>query len=240
VIEGDGAKPADPSHGTHRRIRSFVTRAGRISVAQQRALDTLLPRFGVPYQESRVDFAAIFGRRAPVVLEIGFGMGETTAVLAAARPDVNFLGIEVHTPGIGALLKEIGERGLTNLRLVQHDAVDVLEDMIEEESLSGVHIFFPDPWHKARHHKRRLIQGPLIALLVEKLTPGGYLHCATDWEDYADQIGEVLAAEARLELSDERASRINPLVTRPGTKFEARGVRLGHGVWDLIARKRDP
>jgi len=239
VIEGESEKPVDPSHSAHRRIRSYVTRAGRISVAQQRALDTLLPTFGIPYQKSRVDFAAMFACRAPVVLEIGFGMGETTAALAASRPDVNFVGIEVHTPGVGALLKEIGERGLTNLRLVQHDAVEVLEDMIAEESLSGVHIFFPDPWHKARHQKRRLIQGPLIALLVEKLTPGGYLHCATDWEHYADQIGEVLAAEPRLELNGDRASRANPLVTRPATKFEARGVRLGHGVWDLIARKRD-
>jgi tRNA (guanine-N7-)-methyltransferase len=237
VIEDGGAKSSDPSPSFHRRIRSYVTRAGRISVAQQRALDTLLPVFGVQFQQSLLDFAVLFGREAPVVLEIGFGMGETTAALAALRPDVNFLGIEVHTPGVGALLKEIGEKGLTNLRVIQHDAVDVLEHMIERESLSGIHIFFPDPWHKARHQKRRLIQGPLVALLVEKLIPGGYLHCATDWENYADQIGEVLAAEPGLQLSSERASRDNPLLTRPATKFEARGLRLGHGVWDLTARK---
>lgn len=237
MTDGTGKPAAESPKSAHRRIRSFVTRAGRISVAQQRALDTLLPVFGVPYTALALDFASSFGRIAPVVLEIGFGMGETTAHLAALRPDVNFLGIEVHTPGVGALLKDIGEKGLTNLRIIQHDAVDVLENMIAPESLFGVHIFFPDPWHKARHQKRRLIQPPLIALLAQKLVPGGYLHCATDWENYAEQIVDVLQGEPLLTLGPERFSRENPLVTRPATKFEARGVRLGHGVWDLIARR---
>ena len=225
-----------------RRIRSFVTRAGRVSVAQQRALDTLMPRFGIGFQAEPLDFDAAFGRPAashPTVLEIGFGMGETTAVLAAARPDVNFIGVEVHTPGVGALLKTIGEMGLTNLRIIQHDAVEVLERMIPSGSLAGVHVYFPDPWHKARHHKRRLIQPPLVALLAARLAPGGYLHTATDWENYAEQMLAVLAAEPTLvNTAADYAGRVNPLVERPATKFEQRGLRLGHGVWDLIFRKR--
>ena len=227
-----------------RRIRSFVTRAGRISVAQQRSLDELAPRFGIPYTGQPLDLAAAFGQASgparPVVLEVGFGMGETTAHMAAARPDVNFLGIEVHTPGVGALYKQIGERGLTNLRIIQHDAVEVLEHMIVPAALAGVHIYFPDPWHKARHHKRRLIQPPLVRLLVSRLANGGYLHCATDWEDYAVQMLEVLSAEAELvnTAGSGYSGRSNPLVERPATKFEQRGLRLGHGVWDLIFTRR--
>jgi tRNA (guanine-N7-)-methyltransferase len=223
---------------TKRRIRSFVTRAGRISIAQQRAIDQLLPEFGVAYQDQLLDFEALFQRAAPVILEIGFGMGETTATLAAAHRELNFLGIEVHTPGVGALLKQIGELQLTNLRIIQHDAVEVLDHMVPHASLAGVHVFFPDPWHKARHHKRRLLQPPLVSTLVDRLKPNGFVHCATDWEDYAEQIGEVLSGEGRLERIGGTQSRSNPLIARPVTKFETRGRRLGHGVWDLIAVKR--
>jgi tRNA (guanine-N7-)-methyltransferase len=223
-----------------RPIRSFVTRAGRISNAQQRAFDELLPIHGVPYQAKLLDSAALFKRPAPLVLEIGFGMGETTAALAADHPELNFIGIEVHTPGVGALLKQIGERQLTNLRIIQHDAVEVLQHMIGEETLAGVHVFFPDPWHKARHHKRRLLKPPLVSLIAKRLIAGGYLHCATDWQDYAEQIESVLACDPELELRAGTDSRSNPLVSRPVTKFETRGLRLGHGVWDLVALRRNP
>jgi len=221
---------------TERRIRSFVTRAGRLSPAQARALETLGPRFCLPYQKQALDLAQAFGRQAPTILEIGFGMGDTTAAIAAAMPDKNFLGVEVHTPGVGSLLKQIGELGLNNLRLIQHDAVEVLNHMIAPATLAGVHVFFPDPWHKARHHKRRLIQAPLVELLASRIAAGGYLHCATDWQDYAEQMLEVLAAEPALEnTAPDYAPRPD---YRPLTKFEKRGLRLGHGVWDLVFRKR--
>ena len=219
----------------HRRIRSFVTRAGRTSPAQQRARDTFGDRFVVPFAPHTLDFPAAFGRTAPVVLEIGFGMGAATAVIAAARRDVNFLGIEVHAPGVGALLKMMGEQDLTNLRIVEHDAVEVVEQMLAPASLAGVHVYFPDPWHKARHNKRRLIQPGFVATLASRLVQGGYLHCATDWEAYAVQMLEVLSGEASLvNTADDYATPDNPVVTRPVTKFETRGKRLGHGVWDLI------
>jgi tRNA (guanine-N7-)-methyltransferase len=224
----------DPSE---RRIRSFVTRAGRLSPAQARALEELGPRFRLPYQKAPLDLAAAFGRKAPVILEIGFGMGGTTAAIAAAMPDRNFLGVEVHTPGVGSLLKLIGEQQLQNLRLIQHDAVEVLSHMIAPRSLDGVHVFFPDPWHKARHNKRRLLQPAFVALLASRLAPGGYLHCATDWEDYAVQMLDVLGAEPLLENT---ASGYAPRPAyRPVTKFENRGIKLGHGVWDLVFRLRD-
>jgi tRNA (guanine-N7-)-methyltransferase len=167
-------------------------------------------------------------------------MGETTAAIARARPDVNFLGIEVHTPGVGALMKQIVQEGLSNVRIIQHDAVEVLEHMIAPSSLAGIHIFFPDPWHKARHHKRRLIQPPFIRRVVDHLAPDGYIHCATDWEEYAVQMLAVLEGEPGLSnFADGYATAVNPLVERPRTKFEARGLRLGHGVWDLVFRRRD-
>ncbi|MEF7613716.1 tRNA (guanosine(46)-N7)-methyltransferase TrmB [Aquincola sp. MAHUQ-54] len=215
-----------------RPIRSFVLRAGRMGTGQQRALAELGPRFLLPYGPHPLDYAAVFGRRAPVVLEIGFGMGGATAQIAAGRPDTDFIGVEVHEPGVGALLKHIGEQGLTNLRLVQHDAVEVLRTMIPESSLAGVHVFFPDPWHKKRHHKRRLLQPEFVARLVRHIAPGGYLHCATDWEDYAQQMLEVLGAEPALRNTAEGyAPRPD---YRPLTKFEQRGLKLGHGVWDLV------
>lgn len=238
--ETDHAPEADiEAEGTdtarHRRIRSFVTRAGRVSTGQRRALDDLGPRFLLPYAPERADWSAAFGRTAPLILEIGFGMGASTAEIAAARPQDDFLGIEVHEPGVGALLKLIGEQELNNIRIIQHDAVEVLENMIAPESLDGVHVFFPDPWHKARHHKRRLIQPAFVAQLAARLKPGGYLHCATDWENYAEQMLEVLSAEPTLaNTADGYAPRPD---YRPVTKFERRGLRLGHGVWDLVFRK---
>lgn len=223
----------DPSE---HRIRSFVTRAGRLSTAQARAIETLGPQFCVPYAKAPLDLDQCFGRSAPTILEIGFGMGETTAKIAAGMPDKNFLGVEVHTPGVGSLLKLIGEQGLNNLRLIQHDAFEVLTHMIAPASLAGVHVFFPDPWHKARHNKRRLIQPALVALLASRIAPGGYLHCATDWQEYAEQMLEVLSAETALRNSAEAyAPRPD---YRPVTKFENRGLKLGHGVWDLVFVKK--
>ena len=218
-----------------RPIRSFVLRAGRMGSGQTRALQSLGPRFMLPYAPGPIDFEAAFGRRAPVVLEIGFGMGEGLAETAAAYPDTDFLGVEVHTPGVGALLKQIGERELANVRVIQHDAVEVLERMIAPGILAGVRVFFPDPWHKKRHHKRRLIQPPLVALLASRLAPGGFMHLATDWQDYAEQMLAVLSAEPLLKNTvADYAPRPD---TRPLTKFEQRGIRLGHGVWDLIFRR---
>lgn len=229
----EGAEGEAHNHG---HIRSFVRRQGRVSNAQLRYHEEGMPRWGIPYQNGLIDYAAIFGRQAPTVFEIGFGMGETSAKIAAARPDTNFIGVEVHTPGVGGLLKLIEVEGLTNQRIIQHDAVEVLRDMIPSNSLAGAHIFFPDPWPKKRHHKRRLIQGPLIATLADRLAPGGYLHCATDWHEYAEQMLEVLSAEPLLEnTADGFAPRPD---YRPLTKFEQRGLRLGHGVWDVIFRKK--
>jgi tRNA (guanine-N7-)-methyltransferase len=228
------AEAADTA--SQRPIRSFVLRAGRMGPGQQRALDELGPRFLLPYQAQPLDFAAVFGRDAPTVLEIGFGMGDATAHIAAALPQTDFIGIEVHVPGVGALLKRIGELGLTNLRLVQYDAVEVLQAMIAPQSLAGVHIYFPDPWHKKRHHKRRLIQPQWVRQLVTRIAPGGYLHCATDWQPYAEQMLEVLAAEPALVNTAEGYSP-RP-AWRPQTKFETRGLKLGHGVWDLLFRRR--
>ncbi len=218
-----------------RTIRSFVLRAGRMGSGQQRALDELGPDYLIPYARTHLDLDVVFGRNAPKILEIGFGMGESTASIAANHPDNDYLGVEVHTPGVGALLKRIGGAGLRNLRIIHHDAVEVLENQIPDGTLDGIHIFFPDPWHKKRHHKRRLIQPPLVALLTRKLKPGGYLHLATDWEHYAQQMLEVLSAEPGLVNT---AQDFAPRPTyRPLTKFEQRGLRLGHGVWDLVFRR---
>ena len=221
---------------TDHRIKSFVTRAGRLSSAQERAIQTLGPKFCVPYQKSLLTSEAAFERAAPLVLELGTGMGETTAHIAALMPDKNFLGVEVHTPGVGSLLKRMGEQSISNLRLIQHDAFEVVTHMLAPESLAGVHVFFPDPWHKARHNKRRLIQSPFVALLASRIAQGGYLHCATDWEDYAEQMLTVLSAEPSLQNTAEGyAPRPD---YRPVTKFENRGLKLGHGVWDLVFTKR--
>jgi len=219
-----------------RGIRSFVLRTGRTTVGQQRALDTLGPRFLLPYQSGPIDLAQAFGREAPTVLEIGFGMGEATAHIAGLMPEKNFLCCEVHTPGVGALLKRIGDQGLANIRIVQHDAVEVLEHMLAPGSLAGVHIFFPDPWHKARHNKRRLVQPQFLAKLLPRLASGGTIHCATDWEPYAQQMLEVLSAEHHLRNTAHGFSARPDY--RPLTKFENRGLRLGHGVWDVVFTKK--
>ncbi|MBL8308004.1 MAG: tRNA (guanosine(46)-N7)-methyltransferase TrmB [Rubrivivax sp.] len=225
---------APPERST--RIRSYVVRAGRLGPGQERALRELGPHFVLPFQPGLADWDARFGRAAPRVLEIGFGMGDATAQVAAAQPGTDFIGIEVHLPGVGALLKRIGDAGLTNLRILQHDAVEVLEQMVAPASLAGIHVWFPDPWHKKRHHKRRLIQPPLVALLASRLAPGGYLHCATDWEDYAVQMLDVLTAEPALVNTAGSGYAPRP-DWRPLTKFEHRGLQLGHGVWDLLFRR---
>jgi len=254
------------------RIRSFVLRAGRTTAGQQRAIDELGPKYLLPFQEKTLDLEATFqGSSQPKILEIGFGMGETTAKIAATRNQDDFLAIEVHTPGVGALLKLIGEHQLTNLRLIRHDAVEVLEKMIAPNSLDGIHIYFADPWHKKRHHKRRLIQTQFVRLLTSKLKPGAYLHLATDWHNYAEQMLLVLNAESDLQNSSselikvetfsaedaakpgEAANEFQPTAEqlssehlgyverpsyRPVTKFETRGLKLGHGVWDLVYKKK--
>jgi tRNA (guanine-N7-)-methyltransferase len=224
---------AAPEHG---HIRSFVLRQGRVSNAQARSLEGLMPKYGIPYRPERLDLDAVFGRDAPKVLEIGFGMGETTATIAAAHPQIDYLGLEVHTPGVGSLLKQIAANELANVRIIQHDAVEVVRDMIAPATLAGIHVFFPDPWPKKRHQKRRLLQSPFVALLAQRLAPGGYFHCATDWEEYAQQMLEVLAGEPLLENTAEGFAPRPEY--RPLTKFEQRGLRLGHGVWDVVFRRR--
>ncbi len=214
-----------------RGIRSFVLRQGRTTPSQQRALAELSPRFGIAYAEHLLDFAATFGRRAPVVVEVGSGMGETTAAIAQVNPDTDYLAIEVHGPGVGSLLKKIEALGLGNLRVIRHDAVEVLERMIPDGSLAGLHLFFPDPWPKKRHHKRRLVQPPFVALVARKLSAGGYLHAATDWADYAEQMASVFSGEPSLEKADLSKAR-------PVTKFERRGIGLGHPVRDLLFVRR--
>ena len=254
------------------RIRSFVLRAGRTTAGQQRAIEELGPQFLIPFQDAILDLQAAFGGSAkPKILEIGFGMGETTAKIAALRNEDDFLAIEVHPPGVGALLKLIGENALSNLRLIRHDAVEVLEKMIAPNSLDGIHIYFADPWHKKRHHKRRLIQAAFVQLLISRLKPGAYLHLATDWHNYAEQMLLVLNAQDGLQNTSTEQVRIETFgaddiaaegvvsnefkpsmeqlqsqhlgyverpAYRPITKFENRGLKLGHGVWDLVYLKK--
>jgi len=234
-ITADDAAEALPTHHlSSRSIRSFVLRQGRMSPAQQRHLNEMMPKIGIPYRMAPLDLTATFGRAAPKILEIGFGMGETTAKIAADHPDTDYLGVEVHSPGVGALCKLIDEANITNLRIIRHDAVEVLRDMIHDGALAGVHVFFPDPWRKARHYKRRLIQPDFVALVAAKLFPGGYLHCATDWENYAEWMLEILSASTLKNTADGFAPRP---AHRPPTKFENRGLRLGHGVWDIVFQR---
>jgi tRNA (guanine-N7-)-methyltransferase len=243
------ATPAGESKPYMRTVKSFVKRAGRMGSGQIKAVEELGPKFLFPYQTSAIDFEAAFtystqatsqnGVKNPVVLEIGFGMGEATAHIAKVLPDTRFLCCEVHEAGVGALLKRIGEQDIHNIRICNHDAVEVIDNMLPLASLDGVHIFFPDPWHKTKHNKRRLIQSPLVAKLASRIKVGGYLHCATDWEPYAQQMLEVLSAEPKLK---NRALATHPELAgyapkphyRPLTKFENRGIKLGHGVWDLV------
>jgi tRNA (guanine-N7-)-methyltransferase len=229
-----GTPASDLPHPLHRRLKSFVKRAGRTTDGQARAFAELGPLFLLPYQPEPLDLTAAFGdRAAPTVLEIGFGMGEATAHIATVLPETNFLCCEVHEPGVGALLKRIGEQSLTNIRICAHDAVDVLDHMLQPASLAGVHVFFPDPWHKKRHNKRRLIQPEFVKKLAQHLRPGGYIHCATDWQPYAEQMLEVLSAEPLLRNTADEGYAPKPSY-RPLTKFENRGLKLGHGVWDLV------
>ncbi len=229
-------KPAMPSMSDSRRpIRSYVLRQGRMTEAQRRARAELLPRYGVPYAPASLDLEQIYGRPAPKILEIGSGMGETTAAIAAAHPGNDYLAVEVHAPGVGSLLARVAAAGLANVRVIQHDAVEVVERMIAPGALDGVHAFFPDPWPKKRHHKRRLIQPSFVALLASRMKPGAYLHVATDWEDYAAQVLEVLSGEP---LLANTAAQYAPRPDhRPLTKFENRGLKLGHGVWDVVFRR---
>jgi len=220
----------------NRRIRSFVLRQGRVTKGQAHALEIGRPKFGIDYLPEIIDLNAKFNRpESKKILEIGFGMGETTAKIAQTLPDCDFLAVEVHTPGVGALLKLIEELALTNIRIIQHDVVDVLQNMLADASLDGIHIFFPDPWHKARHHKRRLIQAGFVKLLCSKLKVGAYLHVATDWQEYAQWVLEALQAEQQLQnTTKDYADKPS---YRPLTKFENRGIKLGHGVWDMVFRR---
>ena len=221
---------AEPTH--RRGIKSFVLRQGHMTAAQQKAIDEQWARVGVDYRPHVVDLDTVFQSTKPKVLEIGFGMGQATAHIARLMPQTLFIGCEVHAPGVGALLKLMGEQGLDNIRILQHDAVQVLESMIAPGSLHGIHIFFPDPWHKKRHNKRRLIQPAFAHELALRLAPGGYLHCATDWQPYAEHMLQTLGAEP---LLHNTANGYAPRPAyRPLTKFEQRGLRLGHGVWDLV------
>ena len=219
-----------------RTIKTYVLRAGRMGSGQMRAFEQFGPQFLLPYKAERLDPEAAFGRSAPLILEIGFGMGDATAKIAQVRPHDNFLCCEVHEPGVGALLKRCGEAPIPNIRIVQHDAIEVMDHMLGEGSLDGVHIFFPDPWHKSRHHKRRLIQSPFVHRLARHIQPGGYLHLATDWQPYAEQMLEVLSAVPGLANTAEGYAPRPPWRAR--SRFEARGERLGHGVWDLVFRRR--
>jgi tRNA (guanine-N7-)-methyltransferase len=221
----------------HRPIRSFVRREGRLTDAQQRALNELWPRYGVPPGETPIDFGALFGRDAPVHLEIGFGNGEALAAMADAHPENDYLGIEVHRPGVGALLRRLASDGIANVRVISADAREVLEQRIPDSSLSAVYLFFPDPWHKKRHHKRRLVQTEFVELLRRKLKPGGLLHFATDWEDYARHMLAVLSNAEGFQNTAGQGQFAPRPETRTLTKFERRGRKLGHGVWDLVFRR---
>lgn len=232
--------PLTPEEYRQRHIRSFCKRRGHISNAQEKALEELLPLYRIAYEpERKISGEEIFGNANPLILEIGCGMGETTVAIAADHPELNFLGCEVFDAGVGSLSKKIRDADLKNIRIFHHDAVEVVRDMIPDESLSGIHIYFPDPWRKARHHKRRLINEKFLELLTPKMKKGAYFHCATDWENYAEQMLEVLSSCPNLKNLHEGAAPepCNPLVFRPTTKFNERGNRLGHGCWDFVFEK---
>lgn len=220
-----------------RTIKSFVLRTGRVSHRQQQALDSWLSDYATPAPGEVWDLKTLFGREADTILEIGFGMGSSLLTMANQRPDLNFLGIEVHLAGIGSLVADLHDEGINNIRIAPYDAVEVLNQSIPKEALAGVQIFFPDPWPKTRHHKRRLIQPAFIHGLVQKIKPGGFIHCATDWEAYAEHMLDVLSAEPGLINQNKEGGFSARPSTRPITKFEKRGQGLGHGVWDLIYQR---
>lgn len=221
----------------HRAIKSFVLRQGRVTRAQEEALENLWPVFGIEAADTLLDLPRLFGRVAPITLEIGFGNGDSLAQMAAAAPERDFIGIEVHTPGVGHLLKLVGEQGLQNVRVMNSDAVEILQKRIPAGSLDRVQLFFPDPWHKKKHNKRRIVQAPFAALIASRLQTGGVFHMATDWENYADNMADVMETSPDFaNLAPEPPYSPRP-DTRPLTKFENRGLKLGHGVWDLLYRK---
>lgn len=231
----------DPETGRPlRKVRSFVLREGRLTRGQERAYETQWPRFGIDYREAPIDPVALFGREAPLVVEIGYGMGASLLAMAAAEPEKDFLGIEVHLPGVGALLLGIEERGLGNIRTLRHDAVEVLKAMIPAGGIDRLQLYFPDPWHKKKHHKRRIVQPDFVALLAGRMKPGGLVHFATDWVPYAEWMLEVLRAEPLLENLSPAGDYVECPPWRPRTRFEARGERLGHGVRDLLFRRTLP
>lgn len=243
----ENPKPLNTSDETsendlkNRRIRSFVLRQGRLTKGQAHALETVWPQFGIEYAQHLLDLNQVFGRlNTKKVLEIGFGMGESTAKIAQTLPDYDFVAVEVHTPGVGSLLKLIEESSIQNIRIIQHDVVEVLQHMIADNSLDGAHIFFPDPWHKKRHHKRRLIQAEFLKLLCTKLKVGAYIHVATDWQEYAEWVLGALKAEPQLQntATDLTLEYAQKPSYRPLTKFENRGIKLGHGVWDLVFKRQ--
>jgi len=244
-MTSDASHQAPATVAFPKNIKSFVKRAGRTTTGQAKAFEVWGPQFLWTYAPEPLNMAKAFALNgqdaapAPVILEIGFGMGEATAQIAKVRPNDHFLCCEVHEPGVGALLKRIGEQDIQNIRILQHDAVEVIDHMLPLTSLDGVHIFFPDPWHKSRHNKRRLIQSPLVAKLAARLKPGAYIHCATDWEPYAVQILEVLLAEPLLQNTADasKGGYAQKPDYRPLTKFENRGLKLGHGVWDVVFKR---
>jgi len=234
----DAIQNPKPDAPFMRVIKTYVLRAGRMGPGQTRAFEQFGAKFLLPFKSERLDIDTSFGRQAPLILEIGFGMGDATAKIAQTRADDNFLCCEVHAPGVGALLKRCGEEDIGNIRIFQHDAIEVMDQMLGENSLEGVHIFFPDPWHKSRHHKRRLIQSPFVNRLALHIKQGGYLHLATDWQPYAEQMLQVLSAESLIKNSATDSSGFADKPSyRPLTKFENRGLKLGHGVWDLVFEK---
>jgi len=227
----------NPDNPPHRPVRSFVRREGRFTAAQRRAVDSLLPKYAVPEGDEPIDFAAVFGRVAPVHLEIGFGNGDALVAMARAHPEINFLGIEVHRPGVGALLQRLQSEEISNVRVITTDAVEVLTRRIPDQSLSALYLFFPDPWPKLRHHKRRLVQSALVALVRHKLQLGGLWHLATDWEDYARHMLAVLTAAEGFENVAGAGQYSARPESRPLTRFERRGQKLGHDVWDMVFRR---
>lgn len=232
---------SSPQHRRRRTIRSFVRRSGRLTPSQERALEALWPTFGADFGEEPVDFDALFGRHAPVVFEIGFGNGDTLVQQALENPALNFVGVEVHEPGVGHCLLKAEQAALENLKLIRHDAIEVLQSQVPPASLHRVNIYFPDPWPKKRHHKRRLIQPAFLALLHSRLETNGALHIATDWANYAEHIDEVVVDSGLFTSDSRREHGGDQPLDRPGTKFERRGLRKGHRIWDWrFIRSADP